>query len=310
MTNLEEEIKKAFGQENIDLTSKEILEKSNISFISKRQKFTFAQGLLISSVSLALAGGVFCVALIPQFNYVESIEDSVSNRSFASHVLSCLGASDLFLKSPDIENINVLPGNIQKETLPPIAFLNYTYTNKNHLDYSFLEEKTNIESETFNVKENIRDEFLSKNYDLFLKKENDYKIKALVINNEAQTKTPTYRLDILGNERNKDCYLKLNFKPLSEKHKDYLFSLEEKVDKSIQYSLDISEEPIFTCLFEFHDNYNKFTLDLHKFNKRFIFKISNFGNLNYGCEYSEEDNQESTTSYDYTFTDDGTIEEN
>lgn len=310
MTNLEEEIKKAFEQENIDLTSKEILEKSNISFVGKRQKFTFAQGVLISSASLALAVGVFCVALIPQFNYVESIEDSVSNRTFASHVLSCLGANELLLNTPDIENVNLPPENIQKDTLPPIAFLNYAYTNKNHLDYSFINEKSNIENETFNVRENIRDEFLSKNYDLFLKKEDDYKIKALVVNNKAQSKSPVYQLDILGDEENKDCYLKLNFRPLSEKYKDYLFSLKENVDKSIQYSLDVAEENIFTCRFEFHDNYNKFILDLHKFNQKFIFKISNFGNLNYNCEYSEEDNQESTTSYDYTFTDDGTIEEN
>ena len=171
-----------------------------------------------------------------------------------------------------------LPEAIEKRALPPIAFLNYTYTNKDKINYSFSNQERHIEDQIFNVKETINDRFLDTQYDVFFKKKSDSSLTGFIFESKGTRSislTPTFFMEINSIENNRDCFLDINFKPTDPKFENFTFNLKENYDTSIQFTLLNNQDEFFKCKLEHKDEYNLFTLSWRGLEDNILFKIYN-----------------------------------
>ncbi len=311
MTKLENEIQEAFKKDHINLTSDDILKDVSPSFVCKKGKTSFKVNASFVGAAFAAASIVLCLPLLSALNYHESIEDSIENRDFASHVVGALGFSTFASRfTQDTQSLQL--EELKNKAIPPIAFLNYTYTNKDKIDYSFIQEKAEIRNEIFKVKETITDRFLDIKYDVFLKKANQKALEGCVFINKDETldlKEPSFFIDINSKENNRDCFLDLKFRSTNENLDHIVFNLKENYDSSIEFTLLNNDIDLFKCTLEHKGTYNLFTLKLSNLDENIIFKIYNKNNMNYDCEYSPADDPDNITSFPYTFNNDGSIDE-
>ena len=323
MTNLENEIKEAFEKDQINLSPKDILKQCHTSFVSKKRQISLKESLFITVGNFAVAAAVFCFSLISPLNYQESIEDSIESRDFASHIVGALGFSNFTTHFYD-EPSDFLPEAIEQRALPPIAFLNYSYTNKDKINYSFSSQERRINNQLFEVKETINDRFLDTQYDVFFKKKNDKALSGCVFENHSErvSLNPIFYLDIESDENNRDCFLDIDFKPTDKNFEHLVFNIKENYDNSIQFTLfeeyselakssnDKQRENLFECKFEPKEKYNLFTLKWKSLETPIQLKIYNKYNMKYDCVYSSENAPTEEMNYPYVFNNDGTIEEN
>lgn len=310
MTNLENEIKDVFESEPIDVTSNDILKvtDSEPSFVSKKNRISKKESIILSFANLTVAFGVFALALIPSYNYKETIEDRIENPLFASHILSGLGATKLAIDLNDAESFELNQENIEEIIIPQLAYLNYTYTNKDKLAFNFKDEQKEIDNLTFTKKENIQDRFLKRDYDIFLKKQNDYYVKGFVFGQE-KTDIPLFSLDIKSTTKNRNSLLDIDFVPSDYNKSQFFFNLNEENDGSITFSGYFNDAKKFSCRFEQKNRYNKYTITKEDLDKDIVIKIFNKENMSYICEYFADDSATEVYLFNYTFNSDGTIEE-
>ena len=135
--------------------------------------------------------------------------------------------------------MNFLPEDIKNRALPPIAYLNYTYTNKDKINYSFSNQERQIEDQIFKVKETINDrfldtqyDFLDTQYDVFFKKKSDSSLTGFIFESKGTRSislTPTFFMEINSIENNRDCFLDINFKPTDPKFEKFHFQFKRKL---------------------------------------------------------------------------------
>lgn len=310
MTKLENEIKEAFEKDHINLTPQDILKDIPTSFVSKKRQISFKESVFLTMGNFAVAAAVLCISLISPLNYQESIEDSIENRDFASHIVGALGLSN-FTTHFDEEPSDLLPEDIKNRALPPIAYLNYTYTNKDKINYSFSNQERHIKDQIYKVKETINDRFLDTQYDVFFRKKSDSSLTGFIFENKGTRSislTPTFFMEINSIENNRDCFLDINFKPTDPKFENFTFNLKENYDTSIQFTLLNNQDEFFKCKLEHKDEYNLFTLSWRGLEDNILFKIYNKSNMNYDCVYSSISDPSDEMTFPYIFNNDGTID--
>ena len=309
MTKLENEIKEAFESDKIDVTPQEILEKSNVSFVSKKHQVSLKESLFISFGNLAVAAAVFGAILPFSLTYQETIEDSIKDHDFASHVVGALGISNLAFNASPFDLAN---NEIEKETLPPIAYLNYTFTNKDKVSFSFEDTKRTIENEVFNVKETIQDKFLNERYNIFLRKNTENQVEGCVYNlaEESTQEVPSFMMQINGSKKDRNCFLDISFLPFEWMNSDLSINLKENFDNSVEFSFFDKNEKVFYIKAINKGDYNLFTIDIAGLDESLLIKIYNKNNMNYNCVYFSEEDPNDTSTFEYTFTKNGTVEEN
>lgn len=310
MKNLENEIKEAFETEQIDITSNDILKNSEVSFVSKKPRIINKGGFVLGAVNIAVAASVLGLTLALPLTYIESVYDSIENYNFASHIVGSLGLARLAIENNTIDSINLDDNYINDHALPTIAFLNYTYTNKDRIDYSFENTEKELNNEKFNIKETIKDNFLNKDYDILFKKKdlNSFKAYLFSKNSVFNASEPIMEINIGGKVVDRSCLLNISLNPTTLPYKDYAINVTENKDSSIDFSFKYQQENIFNCNFLNKDGYNQFILTRKGLNNKLIFKVFDKGSMNYECSYNEENVDDKPIICTYTFNEEGEIE--